>query len=324
MGGHSEPVGGHSESGGGRRRRADDTGEYGGRRRAADSADTGQWDRMTDTGQWDRMTDTGQWDRMTDTGQYVRTATTGDWDRLTDTGAHPRRDWDRMTDTGAHERAIAWDRLNDTGSHTIADDRAEERFEAFWSGHRLAGDDPRWVATPTSAPRSPAISYPERRRVDDPVPRPRAPRPANRAAAPPPPVRRPVTAPPRRRPEPLQDLDADSTSVLTVLFYTAIWYAVPVLVFAVWLLTLDGNAPVDCVSDVTGGGCESARDHAIASLLGGVRLFGIALGASLVLAVFMRWLGRGWRAGSIGLAAAVVGGGLSTVVLSAVNGQPIG
>ena len=54
VGGHSEPVGGHSESGGGRRRRADDTGEYGGRRRAADSADTGQWDRMTDTGQYVR------------------------------------------------------------------------------------------------------------------------------------------------------------------------------------------------------------------------------------------------------------------------------
>ena len=297
-----------AEPGGGRRRRADDTGEYGGRRRAPDS------------------TDTGQWERMTDTGQYVRTTTTGDWDRLTDTGSHstpaPRRDWDRMTDTGAHERAIAWDRLTDTGSHSIADDRAEERFEAFWSGHRLAGDDPRWVATPSSAPRSPAISYPERRRVDEPVPRPRAPRPAGRAAAPP--VRRPVAAPPRRRPEPLQDLDTEQTNVLTVLFYTAIWYAVPVLVFGAWLITLDNSAPAGCVSDITGGGCESARAHAFESLLGGVRLFGIALGASLVLAIFMRWLGRGWRAGSIALAAAVVGGGLSTVVLSALNGQPIG
>ena len=304
-----EPGGARSEPepGGGRRRRADDTGEYGGRRRAPDG------------------TDTGQWERMTDTGQYVRTTTTGDWDRLTDTGSHPtpapRRDWDRMTDTGAHERAIAWDRLTDTGSHSIADDRAEERFEAFWSGHRLAGDDPRWVATPSSAPRSPAISYPERRRVDEPVPRPRAPRPAGRAAAP---ARRPVTAPPRRRPEPLQDLETEQTNVLTVLFYTAIWYAVPVLVFGAWLLTLDNSAPAGCVSDITGGGCESARAHAFASLLGGVRLFGIALGASLVLAIFMRWLGRGWRAGSIALAAAVVGGGLSTVALSALNGQPIG
>jgi hypothetical protein len=294
------------EPGGGRRRRADDTGDYGGRRRAPDG------------------TGTGQWERMTDTGQYVRTTTTGDWDRLTDTGGHPtpRRDRDRMTDTGAHERAIAWDRLNDTGSHTIADERAEERFEAFWSGHRLAGDDPRWVATPSSAPRSPAISYPERRRVDEPVPRPRAPRPAGRVAAAP--VRRPVTAPPRRRPEPLQDLETEQTNVLTVMFYTAIWYAVPVLVFGAWLITLDNSAPAGCVSDVTGGGCESARAHAFESLLGGVRLFGIALGASLVLAIFMRWLGRGWRAGSIALAAAVVGGGLSTVVLSALNGQPIG
>ena len=278
---------------------------------------------LTDTGQWDRMTDTGQWDRMTDTGQYVRTATTGDWDRLTDTGSHSRRDWDRMTDTGAHERAIAWDRLNDTGSHTIADDRAEERFEAFWSGHRLAGDDPRWVATPTSAPRSPAISYPERRRVDDPVPRPRAPRPATRAAAPPPPVRRPVTAPPRRRPEPLQDLDADSTSVLTVLFYTAIWSPYPC-----WS-SRSGSSPstetrrwtVSATSPAVG-----ANRHAITRSPRCSAAYASSgrAGASLVLAVFMRWLGRGWRAGSIGLAAAVVGGGLSTVVLSAVNGQPIG
>ena len=199
FGRHHEPAGTTSPAGTswrlrrrGRRRRADDTGEYGGRRRAPDSADTGQWDRMTDTGQYVRTATTGDWDRLTDTGSHSRR----DWDRMTDTGSHPRRDWDRMTDTGAHERAIAWDRLNDTGSHTIADDRAQERFEAFWSGHRLAGDDPRWVATPTSAPRSPAISYPERRRVDDPVPRPRAPRPATRAAAPPPPVRRPVAAPP--------------------------------------------------------------------------------------------------------------------------------
>jgi hypothetical protein len=122
----------------------------------------------------------------------------------------------------------------------------------------------------------------------------------------------------------MQDLDAEPTNVMTVLFYTAIWYAVPVLVFGAWLITLDNSAPPDCVSDITGGGCESARAHAFESLLGGVRLFGIALGASLVLAIFMRWLGRGWRAGSIALAAAVVGGGLSTVVLSALNGQPIG
>src|SRR5688572_31363724 len=46
-----EPAGPRHEPepGAGRRRRADDTGEYGGRRRAPDGTDTGQWERMTDT-----------------------------------------------------------------------------------------------------------------------------------------------------------------------------------------------------------------------------------------------------------------------------------
>jgi hypothetical protein len=368
-------YGRHHEPGGGRRRRADDTGGWyapsvpdTGSWQAPSPRDTGSWPAPSprDTGSWEMPrpareyggrrrapdgADTGQWEHMTDTGQYVRTATTGDWDRLTDTGSHERDDWDRLTDTGAHRRAINWDRLTDSGSHSLADDRAQERFDAFWSGHRLAGDDPRWMPTPSSAPHSPAVSIPERRRNPDAdprrdavprrrpdgisardldaLPRPRAPQrtaaaaPTRRTTAATAPARRPATAP-RRRPTRDHDLELENTRVFAVLLYTAIWYAVPVLVFGIWLLTLDGSTPASCVSDVTGGGCDSARDHAFESLGGGLPYFGLALGASLVIAIVLRWIGRGWRAGSIGLAAAVVGGGLSTVLLSAVSGQPIG
>lgn len=495
-----DDEGRRDDTGQGRRYRADDepapwagsTPGYGGRRRAPDDDGTGQWERLTDT------------------GQYVRTATTGDWDRLTDSGVHARDEWSRddrepdpLTDSGI--RAIKWDRLSDTGSHSLHDEAAQDRFDAFWTGHRLAGDDPRWVPTPSSAPRSPAITYPERRRPDEPparrelaapprreadapswrdadataparhdadspfrrdveptpwrdvdapprrdtdsaewrvaeapsrrsadspswlddepggrrerpgpsravdddleppawraaaapavAPRPpatqsprrrpddtgarmrvtdtgarmrvtdtdsrlrvtdtgarrlsdtgvgrisdsdpgwgtdpgrrrapeydRVPRPRSGATT----ARRPAPAPARRRPSSVEDLETETTSVATVLLYTLIWYALPVLGFATYLLTLDGTTPTGCVSDPSGGGCDSPRGHAIASLLDGVPLFGVALGASLVFAFVLRWLGRGWRAGSIGLAAAIVGGGLSAVLYSAVSGQPIG
>jgi hypothetical protein len=38
----------------------------------------------------------------------------------------------------------------------------------------------------------------------------------------------------------------------------------------------------------------------------------------------VRWVSKTWRSISVGLAAAVVGGGLSTVLLSALSGQPLG
>jgi hypothetical protein len=304
-------------------------------------------------GRRDSGADTGQWERMTDTGQYEyeHASTSGEWDRLGDTEVH---------------------------------DPAQERFDAFWSGHRLAGDDPRWVPTPSSAPRSPAIDPPAGRprravgpRMGPPVAPPLGPPvapplgpPMGPPVAPPlgPPMGPPrrgeaeraravaaavtevqaavapvpvrptagparrqpvagragVVAPRRRQPPPIEDLDPERGGVLAALLYTAAWYAVPVLVFTVWVLMLDGTVPNGCVSDVTGGGCESERAHALASLMSGVPTFGLALLTSLVAAILLRWVGHGWRAVSVGIGAAVIGGGLSTVVMSALSGQPIG
>ncbi|MDG4822134.1 hypothetical protein O7635_09735 [Asanoa sp. WMMD1127] len=304
----------------------EDTGRRGGARPTPE--DTGNWraeerGRRRDSGHRpggprDDGLDTGSWERMTDTGQYDSTTSTSEWDRL-------------------------------VGS--IEDEEAEEKFEAFWSGHRLAGDDPRWVETPATAPRSPAVGLPEPRRpepdgYDDGPRRPRSgPDTMARAAMPPvdatdpgwgaparPAARRqpaaPVRSAPQRRAmweqEEFEQLDNDNGGFMAAVLYAAAWYAVPVLAFGIWLMTLPAVAPDDCISDVTGGGCDSPRAQALEGLLSGVPQFGIALGISLIAAILLRWLGHSWRAGSVGLAAAVVGGGMAAVLNSIFTGQPLG
>jgi hypothetical protein len=119
-------------------------------------------------------------------------------------------------------------------------------------------------------------------------------------------------------------LDPDPVGAMRPLVYTVACYVVPAVALFVWLLTLSGQAPAGCVTDLTGGGCDSPRAHAIGSFVAGGPRFGLALVASLVVAVLLRQVGTTWRAASVALASAVVGGGLSTVLISVVTGEPIG
>jgi hypothetical protein len=48
------------------------------------------------------------------------------------------------------------------------------------------------------------------------------------------------------------------------------------------------------------------------------------LAFSLLIALVLRWVSSSWRAATVGFAAAVVGGGLATVGVSVITGQPIG
>jgi hypothetical protein len=302
--------------------------------RAERSVDTGRWDQFTDTGVWDGSgwtvragisdtddradrsnqsdrpgradragqrhgaTDTGQWDRLTDTGQWDRATDTGQWDRFTDTGV-----WDRGELAALDER--------DRGDGPSWRDRGE----TFWSGTRLAGDDPRWMETPASAPRSPAVAFPRPPRTRPPGSLPAATT-AGRVAVP----------AERRTSRRMEDdlLDTERGSHLAAVLYTAAWYAVPVLVFFLWLVTLDNSVPPGCVTDVIGGGCDSDRARALASILAAAPRFGAALTSSLVVALLLRWVTGAWRPASLGLASAVVGGGLSTLLYSALTGQPLG
>jgi hypothetical protein len=250
--------------------------------------------------QWAQGESVGGWERSDRTGQWERSAVEDDqWDRT----LPPRSD--RLTE--------GW----------------PSRDSGFWSGTRLSGDDPRWMdTTTTSAPRSPVVGYTAPRPRSAPVPPPVAPR--RRAD------RSPVgTASVRRRVESvatggwarrLEDdlLDPDPGGSVRPLLYTTACYLVPAMLIFAWLLTLDAQAPAGCVTDISGGGCDSARSRALESLLAGSPRFGLALVSSLVVAALLRRVGTTWRSATIALAAAVVGGGLSTVLISAVTGQPIG
>ncbi|WP_406039541.1 hypothetical protein OG799_28875 [Micromonospora sp. NBC_00898] len=272
------------------------------------SATGGRWDQADGTGRWDRSDHTGEWDRFTDTGQ---------WDRYGDTGR-----WDRSAEVDEWDRTVPPGPLRDRGAEGWS---SAGQAEGFWSGTRLAGDDPRWVDAPPSAPRSPVVAYT--------APRPRsAPR---RRVEPVDAGHGAGGASIRRRVETsgggswsrrLEDdlLDPDPGGPIRPLVYTAACYLVPAVLVFLWLLTLNGQAPPGCVTDITGGGCDSPRAHAFASLIAGAPRFGLALVSSLVIAVLLRRVGTTWRSATVALAAAVVGGGLSTVMISAVTGQPIG
>ncbi|MEO3745936.1 hypothetical protein [Plantactinospora sp. B5E13] len=284
----------------------------------------GGWGRRGEAARWDGFADTGQWDRFTDTTEWRR-------GELVGTG----RDDDPRAVTGT------------------------DRDETFWSGTRLAEDDPRWMGIPDSAPKSPAVVYPPPRpsrsappgrqpteqvrvprqrtagegRADGRTASPAGARrsvatvgaPGGRSSTP---SRRLTSEAARRRPSPLSRrleddlLDPRPSGPLSAVLYAAAWYAVPVLAMLVWVLTLDASLPVDCVPELAGG-CESERGRAMAALVDGLPRFGAALATSLVIAALLRWVNKTWRVVTIGLSAAVVGGGLSTLLFSVISDQPL-
>ncbi|MFC8845596.1 MULTISPECIES: hypothetical protein [unclassified Micromonospora] len=304
--------------------RWDQTGEIG---------EIGRWDRTGEVGRWEEPGDAGRWDHTGEIGRWDRAEEVGRWERAGEAGSRERS----TTETGQRDRVDdgrRWDRAAEprSGDGSIEGWSWPEHVEGFWSGTRLAGDDPRWMDAPASAPRSPVVPYT--------APRPRsAPRrraePARRRGEP---VggARAVGVPSRRRAEStpasrswnrrLEDdlLDPDPGGPFRPLVYTAACYLLPAVLVFVWLLTLDGQAPAGCVTDISGGGCDSPRSHALGSLVDGAPRFGLALASSLVVALLLRRVGTTWRSATVALAAAVVGGGLSTVMISAVTGQPIG
>jgi hypothetical protein len=229
------------------------------------------------------------WTGNADTDQWQQTE---DWRRDDAAGGQDASRRRSLSDTGA------WDRVSDTGEWP-----AGSRNEGFWSGIRLAGDDPRWMATPSTAPRSPAVSLPASIQHADPPGLPSVSATASTAS------------------EDREPSDDRRATVWAALLATVAWYVVPALVLVAWILTLDGSPTSDCTAAALG--CESAQARATDTVMDSGPRLATALGASAVIAVLLR-LASSWRAAGIGLAAAVLGGGLSTLIISLLTGQPLG
>jgi hypothetical protein len=261
------------------------------------------WAQSEEPAPWHRSSEPGRWRRAANEQRRRSTErepwspdVTGHWELPSDTGQ-----WDHFADTGD------WLAEQPTGAERGGPGRPPDlphRQDAFWSGIRLAGDDPRWTGTPSSAPHSPAVSLPHEGAAppfDEPSAA--APLPAGAAAE-------------------RDHVDTGPRSMLAAMLFTVAWYVVPALVLLAWILTLDGSAPQDCAIDAAQR-CVSARAQAAAAVIDAAPRAAVALGASVVIAVLLRWA-SGWRTASVGLAAAVIGGGMTTLLTSVISGQPLG
>ena len=107
--------------------------------------------------------------------------------------------------------------------------------------------------------------------------------------------------------EPDDDIEENTGGPLAAVGYTVIWYGVPVVLFVLYMLVVTGDA----------------KAHALSTLANAAPQFGLSLALSMLVAVVLRWLSGSWKAASVGLAAAVMGGGLATVLTSAITGNPL-
>jgi hypothetical protein len=101
--------------------------------------------------------------------------------------------------------------------------------------------------------------------------------------------------------------DQVSGGPLAAVGYTVIWYGVPVVLFVLYMLIVN----------------QGSQTHALDTAAKAAPQFGISLVLSMMVAVGIRWATSSWKAISVGLAAAVVGGGLATVLSSALSGNSL-
>lgn len=134
---------------------------------------------------------------------------------------------------------------------------------------------------------------------------------------------------PRRQParDRLEPDDGDpgeqANGYLVSMLCTAGWFAFPLVLYTLWILTLDSE-PADRCVDAAGEICASARTEALTDLAASLPRVGATLLVSLVVALLLRWASARWRAVTVGFAAAVIGAGSATVLFSVVSGHSLG
>jgi hypothetical protein len=100
-----------------------------------------------------------------------------------------------------------------------------------------------------------------------------------------------------------------------VLWWTAIWYAVSLVLYVTMSLTRGSTPEAGCAT-ATGGTCGSPRSHALDVLWGHALGVLLAIAISLAVAALIRRVSLDWRAISVGLAAAIVGSGIATLLIA--------
>ncbi|WP_305788452.1 hypothetical protein [Symbioplanes lichenis] len=107
--------------------------------------------------------------------------------------------------------------------------------------------------------------------------------------------------------EPEEELEEDTGGPLAAVGYTVVWYGVPVVLFVAYMLIVNG----------------AQQGQAVDTLIKAAPQFALSLVLSMLVAVGLRWASGSWKAASVGLASAVVGGGLATVLTSAITGNSL-
>ncbi|GIM98223.1 hypothetical protein [Paractinoplanes toevensis] len=107
--------------------------------------------------------------------------------------------------------------------------------------------------------------------------------------------------------DPDEEDDQESGGPLAAVGYTVIWYGVPIVLFIIYMLVANSGS----------------QSHALDTLASAAPQFLISLVLSVLVAVGIRRFSSSWKAISVGLAAAVVGGGLATVLASAITGNSL-
>ena len=122
---------------------------------------------------------------------------------------------------------------------------------------------------------------------------------------------------PEPEPAESQAPDQDSTaSRATVAAWTIIYFTLPTLLYLSWAFTRSATPPPYCVGAPE---CPAPRTEAFAAFLDLLPALAGAVVLAVAMSMLMRRLTRVWRPSTVGLAAAVIGAGLATLVVSIVR-----
>jgi hypothetical protein len=102
---------------------------------------------------------------------------------------------------------------------------------------------------------------------------------------------------------------------LATVIWTLAWYAVPLTLFATWVMAFDDDSGTACAAPVHNV-CPPMRTTVLDAMMGGLPRVCVALVISLLLALLIRLGSGAWRPVTAAFAAAVIGAGAATILFT--------